>query len=153
MHQNRIFHVLRNILIQLKDGSNSIMLAASPPLAAGLHDLQSLHDAIARDVGMAQGLATPEQSAAFAAVDRAAQAHFANMGQHFPHYFKDVRDLDKIDIYRVAELWEVTNHCLFHALKKTLVAGKRGAKDAEQDVAEAIASLQRWQEMRKEERG
>jgi hypothetical protein len=146
MHQNRIFYVVRDTLIQLR--------SASPlRFSAAVEKLQHLHDTLARDVGMAQGLATPEQSAAAAALDEAAQKHFANMEQHFPHYFKDVRDLDKIDIYRVAELWEVTNHCLFHALKKTLVAGKRGAKNAEQDVAEAIASLQRWQEMRKEERG
>ncbi|MFZ2172380.1 MAG: hypothetical protein WAW61_22430 [Methylococcaceae bacterium] len=69
-----------------------------------------------------------------------------------PHYYKDVANLNSIDIYRVLELFEVSNPCLQHAIKKLLVAGSRGAgKDINQDIQEAIDSLERWQEMREEE--
>lgn len=67
------------------------------------------------------------------------------------HYFRDVRHLDEIDVYRVLELFEVTDPCIQHAVKKLLVAGSRGSKEIDQDIAEAIASLERWQEMREED--
>ena len=57
------------------------------------------------------------------------------------HYFKNVRHLDGIDVYRVLELFNVTDPCLQHAIKKLLCAGGRGAKDIEQDVQEAIDTL------------
>ena len=74
----------------------------------------------------------------------------ASIAEQFPHYFKDVSRLKVIDIYRVLDLWEVTDNAIGHAIKKLLVAGGRGAKDAEQDVREAMVSLQRWQEMQAE---
>jgi hypothetical protein len=67
------------------------------------------------------------------------------------HYFKKVTHLDGIDVYRVLELFEVTNPCLQHAIKKLLCAGTRGSKDVEQDVQEAIDTLGRYQDMRVEE--
>ena len=67
------------------------------------------------------------------------------------HYFKKVTHLDGIDIYRVLELFEVTDPCLQHAIKKLLCAGKRGAKDEERDVEEAIDTLGRYQDMKVEE--
>lgn len=60
---------------------------------------------------------------------------------------------DTIDIYRVLQVYEVTDPCIQHAVKKLLCAGKRGYKEVEKDVSEAIQSLQRWEEMRKEEDG
>lgn len=67
------------------------------------------------------------------------------------HYFKDVSKLKYIDVYRVLELFGVGNSCLQHAIKKLLVAGGRGAgKDMDRDVQEAIDSLIRYQEMKKE---
>lgn len=74
----------------------------------------------------------------------------STIAEQFPHYFKDVRHLDVIDIYRVLDLWEVKDNAIGHAIKKLLVAGGRGANDAEQDVREAMVSLQRWQEMQAE---
>lgn len=69
-----------------------------------------------------------------------------------PHYFKDVRRFDDIDVYRVLALFEVADPCLQHAVKKLLVAGGRGGgKDVSRDVQEAIDTLQRWQEMRVED--
>ena len=67
------------------------------------------------------------------------------------HYFKNVQHLDGIDVYRVLELFNVTNPCLQHAVKKLLCAGGRGAKDMEQDVQEAMDTLERWQDMQVED--
>ena len=68
----------------------------------------------------------------------------------YGHYFKDVSHLKKIDVYRVIDLWQITDPALQHALKKVLAAGKRGAKNQAQDVDEAIDSLVRWKEMQAE---
>ena len=68
----------------------------------------------------------------------------------YGHYFKDVSHLNKVDVYRVIDLWQITDPALQHALKKVLAAGKRGAKNQAQDVDEAIDSLVRWKEMQAE---
>lgn len=68
------------------------------------------------------------------------------------HYFKSVAGLTHVDVYRVLHLFNVTDPCIQHAVKKLLVAGGRGAgKSIEKDVKEAIDSLVRWQEMRDED--
>lgn len=74
-----------------------------------------------------------------------------NMKNTYNYYFKNTLHLDAVDVYRVLELFEVTDPCLQHAIKKLLCAGGRGAKDIEQDVQEAIDSLERWKDMRKED--
>lgn len=72
--------------------------------------------------------------------------------QKHSHYKKDVRHLAMIDVYRVLDLFNVTDPCIQHAVKKLLVAGGRGAgKSIDKDIQEAIDSLARWQEMRKED--
>lgn len=64
------------------------------------------------------------------------------------HYYKDVSKLQVIDVYRVLELFDVSNPCIQHAVKKLLVAGGRGAgKDITKDISEAIDSLRRWEQM------
>lgn len=68
------------------------------------------------------------------------------------HYFKDVGHLSHVDVYRTLALFNVTDPCLQHAVKKLLVAGGRGGgKDISRDIQEAIDTLVRWQEMRAEE--
>lgn len=68
------------------------------------------------------------------------------------HYFKRVKHLEYVDIYRVLHLFGVTDPCLQHAAKKILVAGGRGGgKNSSRDVQEAVDSLTRWQEMRDED--
>lgn len=67
------------------------------------------------------------------------------------HYKKSVEHLSTVDVYRVLDLFEVTHPALQHAIKKLLVAGGRGAKSADQDVKEAIDSLNRWNQMRQED--
>lgn len=66
------------------------------------------------------------------------------------HYHKPCQ-FNSIDIYRILKMYEVTDPCLQHAIKKLLVAGKRGAKSEYADIQEAIDTLSRWQDMRIEE--
>ena len=72
------------------------------------------------------------------------------------HYFKNVEHLTEIDVYRVLQLFNVTDQALGHAIKKVLLAGGRGEKaaagwTAARDIQEAIDTLQRWQEMQQED--
>jgi hypothetical protein len=73
------------------------------------------------------------------------------MKNTYNHYFKKTVHLDAVDVYRVLELFEVTDPCLQHAIKKLLCAGGRGAKDMEQDVQEAMDTLERYQDMCRED--
>lgn len=67
---------------------------------------------------------------------------------NYEHYFKQVPiNTTYIDVYRVLKMFEVTDPCVQHAVKKLLVSGKRGVKSARKDVQEAIASLQRFIQM------
>jgi hypothetical protein len=68
-------------------------------------------------------------------------------------YSRDISHLHKLDIYRILSLYAVSDPCLQHAAKKVLCAGQRGAKDQLQDVHEAIASLERFVDMRCEDVG
>ena len=64
------------------------------------------------------------------------------------HYFKDVSHLNGIDVYRVLKLFNVTDPCVQHAVKKLLVAGGRGAgKGMERDLREAVDSINRALQM------
>jgi hypothetical protein len=57
-----------------------------------------------------------------------------------------------VDVYRVLIAFNVTDPCIQHAIKKLLCPGQRkGGKTIAQDVAEALWSLRRFQEMRAEE--
>lgn len=66
------------------------------------------------------------------------------------HYKKSVEGLTFVDVYRVLDLFAVTDPCIQHAVKKLLVAGGRGSKNIDRDIQEAIDTLERWQEMRVE---
>ena len=54
------------------------------------------------------------------------------------HYFKDVSNIAEIDVYAVLNLFEVTDPCLQHIVKKALCAGKRGHKDMMEDLQNII---------------
>lgn len=71
--------------------------------------------------------------------------------RRYNHYFKDVRHLDYIDVYRVSRLWNINDDALFHALKKILNNGQRGTKSSIQDIKEAIVSLERFIELEEED--
>lgn len=70
----------------------------------------------------------------------------------YSHYYKKVpQGVKYIDVYRVLEMFSVSDPAIQHAVKKLLVAGGRGHKDLIKDVEEAIISLNRWVDMRREE--
>ena len=69
----------------------------------------------------------------------------------YKHYQKNVEHLKWVDVYRVLDLFGVSNPCLQHAIKKLLCKGTRGVKDELKDVQEAIASLLRYLEMQTED--
>lgn len=59
------------------------------------------------------------------------------------HYFKDVSDLNEIDVYQVLILFNVTDPCLQHIVKKALCAGRRGHKDFETDLKNIFDTAKR----------
>ena len=63
--------------------------------------------------------------------------------QKHKHYHKDVSGRQTIDIYGVCEVFEVDDVSgrLHHAIKKILMAGKRGSKGYRQDIQEAVDTL------------
>ena len=65
------------------------------------------------------------------------------MARKYNHYFKNVAHLEALDVYRVLQLFGVTDPCLQHAIKKLLAAGKRGHKDYEQDLIDILSSVER----------
>lgn len=70
----------------------------------------------------------------------------------YAKYFKDVPHLSSVDIYRVLDLFGVTDHALGHAIKKLLLAGVRtGNKTMFEDIMEAHDTLGRWMQMREED--
>ena len=75
------------------------------------------------------------------------------LAEKYPHYHKKLPvGVKTIDVYRVLQLFEVTDPCLQHAIKKLLACGNRGAKDNLTDIKEVMVSCQRWIEMREEEK-
>jgi hypothetical protein len=82
--------------------------------------------------------------------DTLKRATIPNDAPKYSHYFKSC-PFSHVDIYRMLLLFDVTDPCLQHAIKKLLVAGGRGHKDIQKDVQESIDALARWQAMRAEE--
>ena len=73
------------------------------------------------------------------------------MNEEYSHYKKDVLHLEIIDVYRVCDLFEVTDQAVGHAVKKLLCAGIRGHKDFRKDIQEAFDALERKLEMMEED--
>lgn len=64
-------------------------------------------------------------------------AEIEQVRQH-NHYFKDVSDIDQMDVYEVLKRFEVTDPCLQHIVKKALCAGQRGHKDFKKDLQDIL---------------
>lgn len=80
------------------------------------------------------------------------QPNSVNESKKHSHYYKDVSHLSSIDVYRVIDLFEVSNPCIQHAIKKLLVSGGRGGgKDTTKDWQEAIDSISRALQMKRED--
>lgn len=69
------------------------------------------------------------------------------------HYFRDVSDLDQIDVYRVLDLFEVTCPVAQHVIKKAMAAGRRGHKTTRRDWTDIADSAKRKIEMIDEDSG
>lgn len=63
------------------------------------------------------------------------------------HYSRDVSQLKTLDVYRLLELFGVTCPVAQHVIKKALVAGQRGHKDAVRDWQDIQDSAMRKLEM------
>jgi hypothetical protein len=66
----------------------------------------------------------------------------------YPHYYKDVKGVESVDVYHVLDLWDVKDQMVGHAIKKLLAAGTRGVKDGEKDIQEALDTLLRRKEIK-----
>lgn len=76
-----------------------------------------------------------------------------SLAELYPEYYKDVRHLEYIDVYRVHRLFPVHDHELHHASKKILLCGVRtGGKPAVKEIREARDTLTRWLEIQEEDR-
>ena len=68
----------------------------------------------------------------------------------YPKYYKDVSDLDEIDVYAVHNLFDIQDPsgAIQHASKKLLLSGVRtGGKSVYRDIKEARDTLSRWLEL------
>lgn len=71
------------------------------------------------------------------------EAMKCDSGSHYRKYYKGIQ----LDPYRIADVYGMTDHALFSALKKILAAGQRGNKDSQRDITEARDALNRKLEM------
>lgn len=69
------------------------------------------------------------------------------------HYFRDVSSLDKVDVYRLLELFGVTCPVAQHVVKKALAAGQRGHKGLRRDWQDIADSAKRRLQMLDEDDG
>ena len=88
-------------------------------------------------------------------VSAAADSEFDSrtMVERYPKYYKDVSDLNEIDVYAVHQRFNVVDPtgCIHHASKKLLLSGVRtGKKSSYQDIREARDTLTRWLELNPE---
>ena len=72
------------------------------------------------------------------------------MKENHNHYFKPC-PYDTLDVYRVINIFGVSDPCIQHALKKLLCSGVRGHKDQTKDIQDVIDTLERWKQMRNED--
>jgi len=70
----------------------------------------------------------------------------------YAKYHKDITHLESLDVYRVLDLFEVTDHAIGHAVKKLLMSGQRtGEKSVQEDIEEAVDALLRKLSMSEED--
>ena len=73
------------------------------------------------------------------------------MSEKHNHYFRDC-PYDKIDVYRIIDIFEITDPAAQHILKKCIATGKRGHKDEERDWQDIVDSAQRRLQMLAEDK-
>lgn len=72
------------------------------------------------------------------------------MKEEHNHYYKPC-PYNTLDVYRVIDIFGVTDPCIQHGLKKLLCSGVRGHKDQSKDIQDVIDTLERWKDMREED--
>jgi hypothetical protein len=77
------------------------------------------------------------------------EAQSAQKAKAKSKYHRIIKGVE-IDVYDVLKAYGVTCPALQHGIKKLLLPGERHAKTWEQDINEAIASLERAKELRNE---
>lgn len=76
-----------------------------------------------------------------------------SMSALYPKYYKDVSQLNEVDVYQVHKLFNIQDPsgAIQHASKKLLLSGVRtGGKSQFDDIREARDTLNRWLEMNQE---
>lgn len=71
----------------------------------------------------------------------------ADPGAHYRFTYQGI----KLDPFRLAAIYGMTDMAYMTVLKKVLCAGKRGYKDEVQDIKDMISALNRKLEMLKED--
>ena len=112
-----------------RDGAIKYELACGKGTADLINKVQKTAEEIESTSG------TTEQKEGSKDVSEASSKH--------KHYFKDVSKLKEVDVYAILYLFEVTDPCIAHVVKKLLCTGKRGHKDFERDLQDSIDSLVR----------
>ena len=75
------------------------------------------------------------------------------LAKQYPKYYKDVSNIDSIDVYGVHQIFNIEDPsgALQHASKKLLLSGVRtGGKSKFKDIKEARDTLNRWLELNPE---
>ena len=70
-----------------------------------------------------------------------------SMSKLYPKYYKDVSDVEEIDVYHVHKIFNIQDPsgAIQHASKKLLLSGVRtGGKSFYDDIREARDTLNRW---------
>ena len=62
-------------------------------------------------------------------------------------YQREIKPGVFVDVYDVLHAFAVTNPALQHLVKKALAVGKRGHKDAAEDLQDIVDSAKRAQEL------
>lgn len=73
-----------------------------------------------------------------------------SMSKLYPKYYKDVSDVDEVDVYLVHQIFNIQDPsgAIQHASKKLLLSGVRtGGKSFYDDIREARDTLNRWLEI------
>lgn len=77
--------------------------------------------------------------------DRSSEAEFCAK-EDSKKYHREIKGV-VVDIYDVLQGFDIACPATQHAVKKILCAGSRGVKNSNQDIDEAIWSLQRAKEL------
>lgn len=136
----------RSYVASLKLESNLGLTAIMRPLTGTDNSAWHIYAEVLRHEGVLVSQSPPPPPTVPAPPNPAAEP------RRHSHYFRSVAGLQEIDVYRVLELFGVTDQALGHAIKKLVVPGMRGGgKTGRKDIEEAVDTLRRRLEMMDED--